>query len=366
MKVVISCGGTGGHIFPALALSQALKRKDSDIDLLFITTSDVVKFKRQYNINFPIKRIIAMGLPDKIDLRIILFFLTLFIGIIKTIFILAMFRPEVVVGFGGYTSGPIVLGAFLLKIPIILHEQNPLPGRATLKLAQFAKKIAISWPQSKGYFKKELQQKIVLTGNPLRDSLSKIDRLKAIKKLNLDNNKFTILVMGGSQGAHRINDIICNTVSLMTEKEKSLMQIIHITGERDYKYINAEYRKLNLAHKAFSFYSEMEIFYSATDLIIARAGATTISEITFFGLPSVLIPYPYRAAHQRENARLLEPDAAFVIDEDKLSTFDLKRHILELIKNRSKLKNMSESASKVFMPNASDNLAEEVLKLGRP
>ena len=356
MRIIIACGGTGGHIFPAIGLAEVLKK--SDFQILFIGTrrdiEDQIK-KRGYRLEtLPIRTI---------SFRSIVKCIHSITGLIKSLLkafrILWKIRPNAVIGFGGYITGPILLAACLMNIPTLIHEQNVVPGRANYILSKFVNKITISFKETKKYFK---SNKIVFTGCPIRSEILDANKQEATKLFNFDNNKFTILVMGGSQGSHNINQIFLEAVSLFEEKNK--LQIIHVCGKQDYEFVSLEYAKTGITSRVFVFFEKIGYAYKIADLIICRAGAGTIAELTSLGLVSILIPYPFVHIHQRKNAKVLaDKDAAILIEEKDISSKYLKKEITDLRENIERLSMIRENAKKLGIPDASDNLAKEVLSL---
>jgi len=358
MKIVIASGSSGGHIFPAIALAERLKK--DNIQILFIGTNGDIENqikKRGYSLEtLPIRTV---------SFKSILKCFGSIIGLMKSFFrtfkILGEIRPDVAIGFGGYISGPVLLGAYFKKIPTMIHEQNVIPGRANYLLSKWVNKVAIAFEGSKKYFK---LNKVRFTGCPIRSEILDIDREEAKKLFNFDNNKFTILVMGGSQGSHKINEVFLKTVSLLEERSK--LQIIHICGKQDYEFVNRKYSKIDISSRIFAFFEKIGYAYNIADLVICRAGATTIAELTSLGLASILIPHPFVYIHQEENAKVLSDKGATILIEEKdLSAERLKKEISALIKNRERLSMIRHNAKELGIPDATDNLAKETLSLTR-
>jgi len=253
-----------------------------------------------------------------------------------------------------------VFFAWVFRIRTVIHEQNVIPGRANRLLAYLVDEIAIGFAKTKNYFGMN-SFKVTFTGNPLKPGLAQIEKARAYEFLGLDSNKFTILVMGGSQGAHRINTIFVKAVNLI--KHKSDFEIIHLCGEKDQLFLSNSYKDLSIKAKAFSFLGPMEYAYSAADIVISRAGAASISEIAFFGLPSVLISYPYVRGHQMKNAGYLcENNAAILIEEKDLYPEGLRDRILELFNNPGLRESMAKNVLMFSKPRADESLADLVLE----
>jgi len=357
MRIVIACGGTGGHIFPAIALAEKLLK--NNIEILFIGTERGIESqitKRGYDLEIlPISILSFSSI-----IRCIYSAIGLIRAFLKSFNILCRFRPNLVMGFGGYITGPVLLAAYFMKIPTLIHEQNVVPGRANYILSKFVNKITVSFKESKKYLKSD---KVIFTGCPIRSELLNVNREEAVKLFNFDNDKFTILIIGGSQGAHKLNQIFLETVSSLSQ-EKNKLQIIHVCGKQDYELVSLEYAKINVESKVFAFFEKIGYAYKMADLVISRAGASTIAELTSLGLASILIPYPFAYVHQRENAEILASrQAAILIEEKDMSVEWLKRKITDIIENRERLSLMRQNAKELGILDATENLAREVSSL---
>ncbi len=365
MKVLIAAGGSGGHIFPAIALAEELKIKDRSSDIMFIGSDKALDRRIFEKEGFKYRLLSANRLPYKASFKTLLFLLKLSIDILRSTIILVKNRPDAVVGFGGYVSSPVIVAACILGIPRMVHEQNVVPGRANAMLFKFADLIAVSFEETKKYLG-AYAGKAVFTGNPIRASLLKDDKSGNIKKLGLDPHKFTILVIGGSQGAHNLNKAFLKSLSNMDPDVRRSLQVIHITGVADYGWASAAYKELSVEHRVHSFVDRIEEAYSASDLIVTRSGASAIFEIAYFGRPMILIPYPFALSHQSENARIFSSKgAALEIDEKDLSGDIMKERLEGLLKDRNKLSAMGESARRMSVPDSSHSLAEALLNIGK-
>lgn len=366
MKVLITAGGSGGHIFPAIALARRLKEKNDGIEIMFLGSKKELDRRIFEKERFRFSLISSNKLPYGISIAIIPFLARLFFDIVKTLFIIAAYRPGLVVGFGGYVSFPGILTARMFGIPTLVHEQNVVPGRANRVLFRLADKVALSFERTKKYLETDIGKKVVLTGNPIRQEILKDDRMMGIRRFGLEASKFTILVIGGSQGAHAINEKFIKAVCLIDEGARSSMQVIHITGIKDYEWAVKEYSMAGRPdHRVYSFIDRIEEAYSAADLVVTRAGASAIFEIAAFGRAMILVPYPFAMSHQSENAREFSANnAAIEIEEKDLSGEVFKDKILNLAGDRARLKSIGESARRLAIPAASDNLAREAIALG--
>lgn len=360
MKVLVVTGPSGGHIFPALGFLDTLKEKYKNIDALLILPKRSIAGPIGtfgYNVNY-----ISIS-PIKLSLDFKNFFaiLEFFKGSLESLFIMLRFRPDIVVGFGSLISIPLVMFAWVFRIKTLIHEQNVIPGRANRLLAKFTDRIAISFAKTQDYFK-DCKRKIALTGNPIRKELIRIDKDRALDFFGFNNNKFTILVIGGSLGSHSINTGFLRAISMMPEKPN--LQIIHLTGHKDYDLLKQSYESLNIDIKLFKFLNSMQYAYSASDLVLSRAGATTIAEIIFYALAAIIIPYPYAYKHQIANAKVLERmGSAIIVDDNDLDSGILIRVIESLLNNPDRLKNMRSIYRNFLRPNANDLLVNEVMSL---
>lgn len=365
MKVLIACGGSGGHIFPATALARSLKDNNKDIDMLFVGSNSVLDkriFEREH---LRCRFLSSNKLPYKKSFKTAVFFVKLFFDTLRSFRIVAEYSPDVVVGFGGYVSSPVIFAAYVLRIPIVIHEQNVVPGRANTILFRFADKIAISFEETRKHLGR-FNSKAVFTGNPIRMTLLNNARAANIRKFGLSPEKFTILIIGGSQGAHNLNKAFLEALAGIDKGRVSHLQAVHITGVADYEWAREAYGSLGLEHRVFSFIDNIEEAYSISDLVVTRSGASAIFEIAYYGLPMILIPYPFAMSHQTENAKVFSGNgAAIQIEEKDLSGNAMKDNIEKLLNNRMMLEQMGKKARALSIPHSSNNLASEVLKISK-
>ena len=348
MKILMAAGSSGGHIFPAIATAFRLKELNSYNEILFVGSKKGLDKEIFRNEGYSYYAISENN--------------QIFKDLFSSFLLLRRFKPDIAVGFGGYVSFPILLMAKMLSVPTMTHEQNLFPGLANRVLSKVVDKIAVSFNETNNFFAKK--SVIEETGNPIRSSLVKLDKQKALKGLGLSNEKCTILVMGGSQGAHFINEIVLDTLRDINKTRGSQFQVIHLSGMKDFEFVRTEYKSMNIENRVFSFFDMMSQPYSASDFVISRAGATSIAELTFFGKPAILIPYPSVKVHQIENARFLEENgAAILVEQMQLSKGRLKEIILDLMDNGDKLRTMSKNSSKLSRPDAAHKLALEILNV---
>lgn len=335
MKILISAGGTGGHLYPAISLAEKLKERN--ISVVFITQ------KKNYN------SIKEKGFEcEVIDIKNRIF--SLLTNFFNSFLILLKYRPDLVIGMGSYISIPILLSAFFLRIPVLIHEQNVLPGRANRFLSYFSRKILISFKDTEKFF--HFKKKIYLLGNPLRKT-GNLKKEDIYKEIGLDIQKKTILVFGGSLGAKKINESILKAISLLDNRDD--IQILHITGRDKFEDVKREKEKikdLKIIYRILPYYENLLDVLKFVDLVISRAGATTCSEIAFSGKPAIFIPYPYATDnHQYYNAEIFEKNkGAIIIKDSELSADKLADIILKLLENEEELKEMGKRNRKLYIP----------------
>jgi len=352
MRIIITGGGTLGHIYPGLAIADKLRQK---AEILFVGTNKKIELEVIQKAGFQFRGIdIQDWSAGKVK-----FILKLIKGFFTGIKYLKEFKPDIVMGMGGYASIPVVLGAVLLKMKTLLHEQNSIPGKANRLLANFVDKVAVSFSEAKQYLP---ARKVEVTGNPIRAQFGQINRQEALAKFNLDADKFTLLIFGGSKGAHKINEVMKETMNFLPVDK---IQIIWATGEQDYQFIKEAALKTGLKIIVKEFFYDLPIAYQAADLVICRAGANTLAEIIACNLPAILIPYPYATDnHQEHNAKfLVQKGAAIMIKESDLSIKKLTKTIIEFIENRDKLKNMAKNYQTFKITDATQRLIDTIEKV---
>jgi UDP-N-acetylglucosamine--N-acetylmuramyl-(pentapeptide) pyrophosphoryl-undecaprenol N-acetylglucosamine transferase len=327
MKILIASGGSGGHIFPAVAVARKLHNEQHDV--IFVASSRNLD---QYILrNEPYRKIFIPPnpMPHDASLAVFGFVFKMFVECFRTLWILVHTWPRAVIGFGGYTAGALCILARLLGRTTIIHEQNVVPGRANRLLDRFVSGVAVSFPETEKYFS---NRHVVYTGNPIREESLADVRTDALRRYGLDERRFTILVMGGSQGAHSLNHIVSLSLGYLPEEKKKNVQVVHITGQKDLQRCTNYYRKSGIEGRVFTFVDKINEAYSVCDLAISRAGAAAISELAAFGKPMILIPYPSPKNNQRYNAAYFsEKKAALYRDESHLTKEALRDLIAHLI-----------------------------------
>ncbi|MFC1667184.1 undecaprenyldiphospho-muramoylpentapeptide beta-N-acetylglucosaminyltransferase [Candidatus Omnitrophota bacterium] len=353
MKILVVAGGTGGHLFPAIRLVEEIRLQRS-LDVFFVTSCrkqdrDILEGK---NIRFETLPLIP--LQSRKILPILDFVIRLSLGTIKSSFLLFRFRPCRVIGFGGYISGPMLLLAALFRIRTIIHEQNVCPGKTNRILARFVDRIAVSFPETVRYLKR-FESKIIVSGNLLRQ------KLNSTKKTSKKKGTFTVLAVGGSQGSHTLNRLIPKAIGLMQADRKRLLDIIHISGHQERDEVTRVYGDKCIKSRVLSFTQDIDRFYDECDFVIARAGATTVSELLYLAKPSILIPYPHAGGHQRLNAKILgDAGAAILLEEHGLTAEDLRDAMIRLM-DTGLLDSMSEKTKSSNMRDASHILIKELI-----
>lgn len=358
MKVIITGGGTGGHINPGIAIAKKLKEMHGDANILFIGTENGLEKKMVPKEGFDIQFITVEGLNKKLSLDTIKSAFAGLKGYRRASRILKEYKPDIVVGTGGYVCGPVVLSAFFHGIPTVIHEQNAIPGVTNKILSKVATQIAISFKESEKFFP---SAKVKFTGNPVKEQIINLNRDKAIEVWGFDKTKPILFVVGGSRGAKNINNAVTDLIPKLIEEN---IQLIFVTGENGYNTTikKLEEAKINIKNlkgvKILPFIYNMQDALGACDLIVSRAGATTLSEVTAVGIPAILIPSPYVANnHQEYNAIVLEENgAAILIKESQLNQNILGEQIINIIKNKDTLKRMAQNSKQMAVMDAGDNI----------
>ncbi|MFA7652250.1 MAG: undecaprenyldiphospho-muramoylpentapeptide beta-N-acetylglucosaminyltransferase [Candidatus Omnitrophota bacterium] len=360
MKILVVAGASGGHIFPAASFICALQDKQEGTETLLVLASRSIKTGIVLD-KYKVRYISISGISRSIDISNLIALGKFLKGTWESLKIIVEFKPEIVVGFGGLDCIPCLFFAWLFRIKTLIHEQNVLPGRANRLLAKFVDRVAVSFSETKDYLNIN-PGKIVVTGNPLRRQLKQIDQTRALDFFGLDKDKLTLLVMGGSQGSQHINTEFLRAAALL--KDASKLQVIHLTGTGSCAAIKQAYNKIRITARVFGFFTDMEQAYSASDLVISRSGATTVTELIFFGKPAIISPYPYAYSHQLENARILKEKGCAVVIKDAELDKDVLRQTLELfINNPAEIEAMRSGFRDLAKPDAASLLAEAALSL---
>jgi UDP-N-acetylglucosamine--N-acetylmuramyl-(pentapeptide) pyrophosphoryl-undecaprenol N-acetylglucosamine transferase len=357
MRIAFAGGGTGGHLFPGLSLAEELHRRDPAGHMLFLCTDrdraytglvepwlDVAVLPGSHRGALP-RRLAGLVPAARGALRQFL-----------------RFRPDLVVGLGGYGSLAPVLCARVLGIPTLLLEQNVVPGRANRLLARLADEVACQWEESSGYFAR--RGRVSITGNPIRTRIRRAGKAESAAALGLEVSTPTLLVMGGSQGARPLNHRMVDALPHFAEAGRPI-QFVHLAGRADCEQVAAAYAEHGLRAAVRGFLDDMSLAYGACDLALSRAGGTSIAELTALGLPALLVPLPHAADdHQRLNAQVLEyRGAALVLEQDELTAPGLARQVLSLLDDPARLAHMAARSLAVGVPRAASVVADRVQAL---
>ncbi len=366
-RFIISGGGTGGHIYPAIAIANELKLRFPDCEILFVGAQDKMEMQKVPQAGYKIEGLWISGIQRKLTLDNLKFPFKFLSSLLKSRKIIKNFKPDVVIGTGGFASGSVLQVAQSIKIPTLIQEQNSYPGITNKVLAKKAKKICVAYDGLDKFFPKE---KIVFTGNPVRQDLLNVaeNRQDAIKHFDLNPNKKTLLVLGGSLGARRINQLIEKELDFIVNQD---VQIIWQCG----KFYFEEYNKY--ASKSpnpkpqtpnpitvLSFIDRMDLVYAAADMIISRAGASSVSELSIVGKPTIFIPSPNVAEdHQTKNAKAIaDKNGAILIKESDLN-IRFKDVFSEIVQNQKLQGELSQNIKILAKPNATKDIVDEIVKL---
>ena len=356
-KFILSGGGTGGHIYPAIEIANELKSMYPDAEFLFVGAKDRMEMEKVPQAGYKIEGLWIAGLQRKLTLKNLMFPIKLISSLMKSRRIVKSFKPNVVIGTGGFASGPLLRVASEKNIPCVLQEQNSYAGITNKLLASRVRKICVAYDNMEQFFPAE---KIVKTGNPIRRELAEMnaDKTEALEFFGLNTDKPTLLILGGSLGARRINKLVKDELSLFEELE---MQVIWQCGKLYYE----EYKSCQTdTVKVFDFLNRMDFAFAAADIIISRAGAGSVSELSIVGKPVIFIPSPNVAEdHQTKNALAYsEKDAAILIREKDLDA-NFKTVFTDLFNDKKKQSELGINIKKQALPNATKHIAEEVVKL---
>ena len=363
-KVIISGGGTGGHIYPAIAIAKKILEIKKDSEILFVGAKGRMEMEKVPEEGFEIVGLNVVGIQRSISINGILKNLKFPFLLMKSLNharkIIKDFQPNIVVGVGGYASGPTLRMAHRLKIPTLIQEQNSYAGLTNKWLSKKTKKICVAYENMNQFFE---PTKLVLTGNPVRKDIENLDaKLSEAKTyFKVSKNEKVILVLGGSLGAKSINEGILNSIHTIKDQPIKLLWQV---GKRYFESIENQLNQINIPNvKALAFIKRMDLAYSIADIVISRAGALSISELTLAGKPSILVPSPNVSEdHQTKNAMSLVNKSAAILVEDK-QTDSLLRTALDLLKQENQLNTISKNAKKMGKPNASDDIVKEIFKL---
>ena len=354
--MIVSGGGTGGHLFPGIAVAEAFLDRYPGSRVLFVGTGRQTDARVLANRKFETATISSQGLKGKSLAQRLGALLQLPLSTLSALRLLRKFRPQLVLGVGGYVTGPVLVAAKMLGIATCIHEQNSVPGMANRKLGRLVDRIFLSIPGSERYF---APGKWVMTGNPLRRELTAAAEEKREKKTGL-----TLLVLGGSLGAHRVNTLMVGAMAILQDSAAQL-RVIHQTGRDDEQLVAGRYKELGIRAEVAAFFTDMAGLYRRADLVVSRAGATTLAEITAFGLPMLLIPYPFAADdHQRKNGEyLVQGGAAMMFTQEELTEQRLAGEISALLADEQRRRQMGQAARRLARPEATAEIVKQCERL---
>ena len=360
MKIILTGGGTGGHLFPGLALAREIKDKNPDAQILFLCTTrgfDSVQLKHSGFSYQPVPAA-RLSLSPFFPVRF-------WRAYRQARQHFEEFQPDLVVGLGGYGSVPAILAARRRDIPVVLMEQNYFPGKITRYFNRRAREIYVQWAGSEKYFKDP--SKVLVTGSPLRPEITRLNRVTTAQKLKISPDKKILVVMGGSQGAHALNQFMIDHRSVL-DKFADQIALIHLTGDTDYGLVRQGYAGTKIERQVFTFSDRMGEIYSVADLVLSRAGALAIAELTHLEIPSVLIPYPHAANnHQLLNAqKVAEKKAGIYIEQKDINLDKMTYLIQEVLLKDDVLKEMSRNTKSLAYPNAASTIHNRIQNLINP
>ncbi|PWL37818.1 undecaprenyldiphospho-muramoylpentapeptide beta-N-acetylglucosaminyltransferase [Flagellimonas aquimarina] len=356
-RFILSGGGTGGHIYPAIAIANELKKRYPKAEFLFVGAKDKMEMEKVPQAGYKIEGLWISGLQRKLTLKNLMFPLKLISSLLRARQITKRFKPNVAIGTGGFASGPLLKMAASGKIPCLLQEQNSYAGITNKLLASKAKRICVAYDGMEQFFPKE---KIIKTGNPVRSDLVdlKIDKKEAIEFFGLDSSKKTILILGGSLGARRVNQLIEKELDFFQHQG---VQLIWQCG----KLYNEDYKQYDSSSvKVLAFLNRMDYAYTAADIILSRAGAGSVSELCLVGKPVIFIPSPNVAEdHQTKNARaLVSKNAALMLKESELDS-EFEKSFINLMDSADTQNKLSTNIKELAMPKATEHIVDEIEKL---
>src|SRR5881396_627896 len=357
MNAVIACGGTGGHLFPGIAVAEVLRDRGHEV-MLLVSEKEIDALALSGRTNFRFEKLPTVGLPSPFSPAILGFIRRFYESFSLCRSIYRKFKPQVVLGMGGFTSTAPVLAGRMRGVSTFIHESNAIPGKANRLTARMVQAVMLGFKECAPFFPKTHTE---VTGTPVRTELVRLDRRVARRKLGLCDDLTTLLVMGGSQGASGINQAMIKSLPFLQGVQ---LQVIHLSGARDERLVADNYRRENVPAYIAAFHHRMEEVYSAADLVVARAGAASLAELAAFSLPGILIPFPYATDdHQTRNAEIYARiQAAILLKQSELSGELLARKIRELMENPQRLQQIATNCSRLAPKDAAGCVANTMEK----
>lgn len=361
-RILLAAGGTGGHVYPAIAIADALKKEEAKTEILFVGTRDHMEWQAVPKAGYDIRNIWISGFHRRMTLKNLLFPVKLLTSLAQSLRIIAGYKPHVVVSCGGYVAGPIGWVAGLKGIPIVIQEQNSFPGVTNRLLSKYARRIFTAFKEADRFLPEE---KTLITGNPTRATLIEADKQVSLKSFGFNDEKPVLLVMGGSGGAKTINEAMKANIEHL--HDETGLQIIWQCGPRYYDELSTEIHAKNLKNLKLTAYLEnMAEAYAASDLVISRAGASSCSELMLTGKPSLLVPSPNVAGdHQTQNAQAMVDAGASKLLEDNAMKDTMTELVEKLIYDQANLKRMNQAALNLAKPDAARLIAKEILEIAK-
>jgi UDP-N-acetylglucosamine--N-acetylmuramyl-(pentapeptide) pyrophosphoryl-undecaprenol N-acetylglucosamine transferase len=359
-NILLAGGGTGGHLFPALAIADEIRQLQPKAAFLFLGTKGKIESRVVPERGYPFRTIWISGFHRRLTLDNFLFPLKVLVSLVQSLFLIRQFKPDVVVGTGGYVCGPILFMASLLRIPTVIHESNSYPGVTTRLLAKKVTTVFIAFDAARRWLKRT--DNVILVGTPTREKLGTISRDEGRMFFHIAADKKTLLIFGGSLGAASINDA---AIESLPELLAADVQLVWQTGQSDYDRVRRAVGDRNIGWLG-PFIDKMEYAFGAADLVVCRAGATTLAELTRVGKPAIVVPYPFAAGdHQTHNARSLADAGAALMIADQGARQSLKEISLKLLNDPRRLDQMSKASAQLGKPHAGREIARAILGMIR-
>jgi UDP-N-acetylglucosamine--N-acetylmuramyl-(pentapeptide) pyrophosphoryl-undecaprenol N-acetylglucosamine transferase len=358
-KFIFAGGGTGGHLFPAIAIAEELKNLMPESEIIFVGTKNKIESRVVPQYGYKFKTIWISGFSRRLNLNNLLFPIKVITSIFQSLVILSKYSPKVVIGTGGYVSGPILWTALMLKKPTILQDHNSYPGITTKLLAKRADEVHLAYEDSKKYLKRK--DNLFISGFPIRKEFKRIDKKSALDRFELDETKKVIFVTGGSQGARSINSAMLKIAEILSNNN---IQVIWQTGSIQYRDILSKCTGISRDVKIYEFIKDIQYAFSACDLAITRAGASTVGEVIALQVPTIFVPFPYAAEdHQTINALSLVNHGAGMILKDSEVSERLLDTIMYIFRNNDDLNSMKENLTKLMRPDTAKVIAQRIMYL---
>ena len=360
VRIVIAGGGTGGHLYPGLALAEAIQRQAPGSRIVFMGTPRGLEARVVPREGYELVLLPVRGLLRKVTLENLLFPFRLLWSVIRSMLFFRRFRPQLVIGTGGYVSGPALIAAQLMRIPTVIQEQNSYPGLVNRWLGKHATAVFLAFESARRYFPKS--NRVFVEGNPVRGLSRDVNRDEAYRRFGLKPDVKTVLIFGGSQGARKLNEIVGRMLS-DTDFVKN-KQILWITGPKWFEAWRHYHQTQHGRIRVLDYCHNMHEAYAVADLAVCRAGALTIAELTIWGIPAIYVPFPFATAdHQTQNARAVaDAGGGLVLPESELSEAKLAKTIESVLQDDEKLHAMAEAARRLGRPEAADRIAEKCLQ----